>query len=102
MFFNSFIQNVTSLLESTIQDFKNVSSINNQTIDGELQENAHFTTIGFEDYVVRFAQQQLNGSMPQYNATDNVGQWTFIQAGLGEELSGSFNYTTFSKWQHRE
>ena len=71
------MQNVTSLLETTIQDFKNVSSINNQTIDGELQENAYFMTIGFEDYVVRFAQQQLNGCMPQYNATDDIGQWNF-------------------------
>ena len=74
LFLNSFMQNATSLLETTIQDFKNVSAINNQTKDGELQENVHFTTIGFEDYVVRFAQQQLNGSMTQYNATDNVGQ----------------------------
>ena len=70
------MQNVTSLLETTIQAFKNVSAINNHTIDGgELQENEYFMTIGFEDYVVRFAQQQLNGSMPQYSATDTIGQW---------------------------
>ena len=69
------MQNVTSLLETTIQHFKNVSAINDQTKDGELQENVHFTTIAFEDYVVRFAQQQLNGSMPQYTATENIGQW---------------------------
>ena len=80
------MQNVTSLLDTTIQAFKNVSAINNHTIDGgELQENAHFTTIGFEDYVVRFAQQQLNGSMPQYSATDNMGQWN-VYSGVKEKI----------------
>ena len=71
-----FLQNVSSLLETIIQDFKNVSLRDKQVniTDLELKENAHITTVAFEDYVVRYAQQQLNKTTSQYVFRDKVGQ----------------------------
>jgi len=58
-------------LENTIQDFKNASSIESQqanAADKDLQQNAYFTTIAFEDFVVR----QLNNTKPLYDVREKV------------------------------
>ena len=62
------------MLETAIQDFKNTSSSDEQP-DEDLTENVHFTTIAFEDFVVRFAQKHLSDNNPQVHAVrDKVGE----------------------------
>jgi len=63
-------------LENTIQDFKNASSNESQqanAADEDLQQNAYFTTIAFEDFVVR----QLNSTKPTYDVREKVGGCNF-------------------------
>ena len=72
-----FLQNASSLLETTIRDFKNVSIAAKQAnvSDEELPLNVYFTTLAFEDFVVRLAQEQLNYTIPQlHDVRNNVGQ----------------------------
>jgi len=76
-------------LDTTIQDFKNASSSDSQqanATDEELQENAHFTTIAYEDFVVRFAREQLNDIIPQYYVRDKVGKCNFRSGFLKMSL----------------
>ena len=76
-----FLQNVTSLLKTIIQDFKNAYSNTASTDEDEVQlirETAHFTTTAFEDFVVRFAKEQLSDANPQSNVTDRVGECNLI------------------------
>ena len=76
------MQNALSLLVNTIRDIKNAfhnkrfltnDSQQANTSDEELQENAHIMTIAYEDFVVRFAREQLNKTRPQYDVRDKVG-----------------------------
>ena len=67
-----FLQKAGFALETAIQEFKNASSTD---VDDERVKNAHFLTIALEDFAVRFAQEQLNETNPQFHDhADIVGQ----------------------------
>lgn len=73
------MQDAVSVFETVIQEFKNVS-FNFQQMnitEDQKMETAFFTTLAFEDFFVRFAQEQLNSTFTEFSANDKnkVGEW---------------------------
>ena len=63
-----------SALNTAIQGFRNRSSQMNITQE-ERKENIFFTTVAFEEFIVRVGEKRLNATAPEISIFDhNVGE----------------------------
>lgn len=76
------MQDAVSMFESVIHEFKNVSinyqKMNRTCTEDQKKENTFFTTLAFEDFFIRSAEEQLlNSTFFELSANDsqNVGEW---------------------------
>ena len=66
------MQRTRAFLRTAIRDLKNAKQEEEE--DEELEENAHFTAIAFEDSVIRIAETQLISNISQLNnKSDQLG-----------------------------
>ena len=73
------MQDAVYMFETVIQQFESVS-FNYQQMNREedkKKENTFFTTLAFEDFLIRFAEEQLlNSTFSELSANDShVGEW---------------------------
>lgn len=72
------MQDAVSAFETVIQEFKN-TSFNSQQMnitEDQKKGNTFFTTFAFEDFFIRFAEEQFNSTFYEFLANDSnkVGQ----------------------------
>lgn len=69
-----------SLFKATVQKFKKAPLDHGRMSisDNQRREDTFFTTVAFEDFFVRFAQEQMHAR--SINVSDNLGEWKIVLA----------------------
>ena len=67
------MQRAEAFLRTAIDDFKNLTNHKQvkEADEEDLEEDAHFMAIAFEDSAVRMGEKLLKSTIPQFNNNSN-------------------------------